>query len=1014
MPKRLNVMVGNEPEYDPWDEALAAADTHEELAALRRQLRASKLTKHLGPGPHPSGSSQDVHGRKAGQTSLFDPRQYDPPPIPGPELIWKHGFGRDFYDEEKQWITETSRTFEADFPGLLPERITVCSTAKEGGNTVAWVDYRPGNQIGMKGEYFVYVNQVVDRESIEEAAKKEPLHLIAYQVASRVGPVGSDEWWETVYRANIYHELSHVATARAFGPRPATDVIPEHYPRYSPRFHPEGSEMDFSEFGSPQATSSSGPLPSTYATRNEREYIAEALTEAHHEGNSASPNAKRLAQMFRDHDSFRSDWMAKAKVIRLCTLNISSDAAIEKGTGPFPHGPSIKWPKVYEALRRAGMSKEQAAAISNAHWNKYRRWGRAGAPGPRSAEEYRRQRGRKPRRRKGIPLPKSRQVNKIADPADLARFLYARTLVRKHPFQGSDVHSTGSDQAAHSGSARPRLGQRLNRLVTDRQELLSAPKPKKKKLYIAERPDGGLQRLYNPDAWHRPESLRVCLLCGGLVAKQVPDENWIHLDRYEKLGEEARQGFWDRFERFVGLSRSGQTLILWDGSQLWEHQKLLDQYADKIIGLPDPEVQAKLLQQGTADREALKAQQTELHYRSEALRQQIIEETQKVYPEIFLSGAKLKAAINSHAGPDGNFAKPLSYQEFTDLSAEDIDKAVAANPELAALREKMSATAKVQAEAFTVYQERRNWIKTNVPRIQYGLEPGPLDRYHAEDRWFVPKSALTSTGKLKAAAHLADLDIQRVAYDPLTQRLEPSSLVGDPLYESIGYWEWHDLVKSYLRRESHQYNKAAKISADLRDEFQAKLRQYFTSLRGPTRSEAMLTELRKLRPMGGSIKLHNQKGKGIEIAEKWNKYFPSDWIEASNDRGGIIVQVRKGRAHYSAGTVKVRDDLDDWLHEMGHRFEASLPAVKLLERVFYEARTGTDDVVKLSSVLSRHGYKSDEYTVTDEFGHPYMGKRYPDGSHELLSMGLPIVYGASANKMDPEMTDFILGLLVEM
>lgn len=38
-----------------------------------------------------------------------------------------------------------------------------------------------------------------------------------------------------------------------------------------------------------------------------------------------------------------------------------------KGTSKrFPHGKSIKNPKVYDALRRQGMSKSQAAAISNA------------------------------------------------------------------------------------------------------------------------------------------------------------------------------------------------------------------------------------------------------------------------------------------------------------------------------------------------------------------------------------------------------------------------------------------------------------------------------------------------------------------------------------------------------------------------------------------------------------------------------------------------------------------------
>lgn len=101
-------------------------------------------------------------------------------------------------------------------------------------------------------------------------------------------------------------------------------------------------------------------------------------------------------------------------------------------TPGFPHGPSIKWPKVYQALRRDGKSKSDAAAISNAHWNKYRRWGKAGDPGPKSAADYEEKRGRKARRRKGIPLPKSRQKSIV-----------------KHPWQGSEIHSTGTDQSVH-------------------------------------------------------------------------------------------------------------------------------------------------------------------------------------------------------------------------------------------------------------------------------------------------------------------------------------------------------------------------------------------------------------------------------------------------------------------------------------------------------------------------------------------------------------------------------------
>jgi hypothetical protein len=128
----------------------------------------------------------------------------------------------------------------------------------------------------------------------------------------------------------------------------------------------------------------------------------------------------------------------------LVTTASSSSLVKRQAKDPaFPHGPSIKWPKVYEALRREGHDKSSAAAISNAHWNKYRRWGRAGDPGPRSAKEYEATRGRKARRRKGIPLPKSRR--KPITKRELAATLLKHYGPGEHPGTGTsqDVHGSG-------------------------------------------------------------------------------------------------------------------------------------------------------------------------------------------------------------------------------------------------------------------------------------------------------------------------------------------------------------------------------------------------------------------------------------------------------------------------------------------------------------------------------------------------------------------------------------------
>jgi 2'-5' RNA ligase len=56
----------------------------------------------------------------------------------------------------------------------------------------------------------------------------------------------------------------------------------------------------------------------------------------------------------------------------------------------YPHGKSVKWAKVYEGLIKDGKTKSKAAAISNAQYNRYRRWGRAGAPGQKSMADRKR------------------------------------------------------------------------------------------------------------------------------------------------------------------------------------------------------------------------------------------------------------------------------------------------------------------------------------------------------------------------------------------------------------------------------------------------------------------------------------------------------------------------------------------------------------------------------------------------------------------------------------------------
>ena len=95
------------------------------------------------------------------------------------------------------------------------------------------------------------------------------------------------------------------------------------------------------------------------------------------------------------------------------------------------------------------------------------------------------------------------------------------------------------------------------------------------------------------------------------------------------------------------------------------------------------------------------------------------------------------------------------------------------------------------------------------------------------------------------------------------------------------------------------------------------------------------------------------------------------------------------------------------VHELGHRFERSVPGIKEQEKAFYDRRTAGLPLEWLGS-----GYRKDEVTRKDDFTHPYMGKDYGGSAYELVSMGFEYAYTDPLKLMkDPDMQQWIFGLL---
>lgn len=109
-----------------------------------------------------------------------------------------------------------------------------------------------------------------------------------------------------------------------------------------------------------------------------------------------------------------------------------------------------------------------------------------------------------------------------------------------------------------------------------------------------------------------------------------------------------------------------------------------------------------------------------------------------------------------------------------------------------------------------------------------------------------------------------------------------------------------------------------------------------------------------------------------------------------------------------------------WVHELGHHYEYSMPGAAAACRAFVTHRCGKQDFKKLKDLFPGNGYGDDEKGRDDNFGKAfgpnrswYVGKVYPDGSTEVLSMGIEKVYEDPAGfaKADPEYFRFVLGVM---
>lgn len=178
-------------------------------------------------------------------------------------------------------------------------------------------------------------------------------------------------------------------------------------------------------------------------------------------------------------------------------------------------------------------------------------------------------------------------------------------------------------------------------------------------------------------------------------------------------------------------------------------------------------------------------------------------------------------------------------------------------------------------------------------------------------------------------------------------------------------------------------------------------------------------EVREVGSRDFNLKAHldNSKSQVVDSIVYAYNHYPRDWVEASVKKSRMYPRVSR-RGWYGHNEIRIsgagNSAIETSFHELGHRFEETVPGIKDAEKAFYARRTSGEPLERLCDIFPGYGYERNEVTRRDKFLHAYMGKDYGYGSwFELCSMGFEDAYmNPEILAQDRDMQEWIYGLLL--
>lgn len=125
------------------------------------------------------------------------------------------------------------------------------------------------------------------------------------------------------------------------------------------------------------------------------------------------------------------------------------------------------------------------------------------------------------------------------------------------------------------------------------------------------------------------------------------------------------------------------------------------------------------------------------------------------------------------------------------------------------------------------------------------------------------------------------------------------------------------------------------------------------------------------------------------------------------------IRTRRSYARGSAAYMSAQAGPRTVIHELGHVLEHLNPEVADKARAFLARRTAGEESRKLRDLTGIRAYGPGEMAKRDKFLDPYMGKIYPHGATEIVSMGMEWMWvdPAAFAARDPDYFTFIFDLL---